>query len=81
MAIAAARRCLAAYPSYAAMRRWLVAALGQLGKTEEATAMLQEFLAVAPAAFDNSVRNRRPWNRPEDHEHMLDGLPKASWQG
>jgi adenylate cyclase len=27
------------------------------------------------------VRNRVPWTRPEDHEHMLDGLRKAGWEG
>jgi len=27
------------------------------------------------------VRKRLPWMRPEDYEHMLDGLHKAGWQG
>jgi hypothetical protein len=27
------------------------------------------------------VRERVPWHRAEDYEHMLDGLRKAVWQG
>jgi adenylate cyclase len=27
------------------------------------------------------VRGRVPWMRPEDYDHMLEGLRKAGWQG
>jgi adenylate cyclase len=27
------------------------------------------------------VRQRVAWHRPEDYEHMLDGLRKAGWNG
>jgi adenylate cyclase len=58
----------------------LAAALGQLGRTEEAREALEKAIAVAPASFDIYVRNRVPWMRPEDHAHMLEGLRKAGWR-
>jgi adenylate cyclase len=38
-------------------------------------------MAIAPAAFDLYVRRPAPWHRPQDYDHMLDGLRKAGWQG
>jgi len=37
-------------------------------------------MAIVPALFKRSVRERVPWMRPEDHVHMLEGLRKASWR-
>ena len=73
-----ARRQLSAHPGYALTYRWLAAALGQLGHTEEARVALA---AVSPREFEVYVRDRVPWMRPEDQEHMIDGLRKAGWQG
>ena len=75
------RRQLSAHPDYAGTRRWLAAALGQLGRTEEARAALEQVIAQSPGDLDVHARNRVRWMRPEDHEHMLDGLRKAGWQG
>jgi adenylate cyclase len=61
--------------------RWLAAALGQLGRTDEARDALSKAIATAPEAFYAFLRNRPPWVRPEDYEHMLDGLRKAGWEG
>ncbi|HTW72415.1 MAG TPA: tetratricopeptide repeat protein [Acetobacteraceae bacterium] len=80
-AVQAARRSLADYPAYPQPRRFLAAGLGQLGRTEEARAALEDFMAAAPAVFDAFIRNRAPYVRREDHEHMLDGLRKAGWRG
>ena len=80
-AVESSQRCLADYPTYAPPRRFLVAALGQLGHREEAAAELQEFLAVAPDVFEAMVRNRPPYMRPDDQAHLLDGFRKAGWQG
>ncbi len=82
----AARQTIARYPT---MRfpnsvrpyRWLAAALGQLGRIEEAREALHTAISTAPKAFDLIVGKRVPWHRPEDYEHMLDGLRKAGWQG
>ena len=34
-----------------------------------------------PKSFDMYVRQRAPWFRPEDYNHMLEGLRKAGWEG
>jgi adenylate cyclase len=57
-----------------------LASLGQLGQTDEAHEALHTAMTTDPKDFDRFVRNRVPWHRPEDYEHMLDGLRKAGWQ-
>ena len=75
------RRTLADNPTDPQALRWFAAALGQLGRTDEASAALSEAFAKAPDAFERWTRQRPPWyRRPEDYEHMLDGLRKAGWQ-
>jgi adenylate cyclase len=78
---AAARHIVARYPHYPPPHRWLAASLGQLGQTDEARDALHAAVAVAPDAFNLFVRTRLPWFSPRDHEHMLDGLRKAGWNG
>ena len=79
-AIAAAKRAIREHPEFPSTYRWLAAALGQVGRVEEAKEALEKAIAVAPAAFETYVRQRVPWHRPEDYTHMLDGLRKAGWQ-
>jgi adenylate cyclase len=79
-ALNAAKEAIRSYPDFPLPYRVLAAALGQLGRTEEAKEVLEKAIAIAPASFD--MYNRRvPWTRPEDHAHMLEGLRKAGWQG
>ncbi len=78
--IEAAKPAIRSYPDYPNYYRWLAAAFGQTGRTEEAKEALDKAIAIAPAAFDMYVR-RVPWMRPEDHAHMLEGLRKAGWEG
>jgi adenylate cyclase len=80
-AVAAANNAIRAFPEWPQSYRFRAAALGQLGRTEEAKVALEKSIAVAPAAFDLYVRGRPPWYRSEDHAHMLDGLRKAGWEG
>src|SRR5262249_29594682 len=80
-AIAAARRAIRSFPEYPTPYRWLAAALGQLGRIEEAKEALERAVALAPAPFELHVRQKVPWQRPEDYAHMLEGLRKAGWQG
>jgi len=80
-AVEAARREIRSYPDWSNTYRWLAAALGQLGRTEEAQEALGKAIAMAPASFEMFVRRRVPWHRPEDHAHMLEGLRKAGWEG
>jgi adenylate cyclase len=77
--IEAARRGIRSNPDFPSTYRWVAAALGQLGRLEEAKLALEKAIAVAPASFDAFVRRRVPWHRPEDYAHMLDGLRKAGW--
>jgi adenylate cyclase len=61
--------------------RSLAAALGQAGRLDEAKQALQTAIAAAPKSFDMYVRQRAPWFRPEDYDHVLEGLRKAGWEG
>jgi adenylate cyclase len=79
-AIAAAKRAIREHPEFPNTYRWLAAALGQVGRIEEAEQALEKAIAVAPAGFEMYVRQRVPWHRPEDYAHMLEGLRKAGWQ-
>ena len=67
------------HPDFPLPNRFLAASLGQLGHLDEARAALRQCIAVSPTSFDFYVRSRPPWFRPEDHEHMLEGLRKAGW--
>jgi adenylate cyclase len=78
--IEAARRGIRSNPDFPSTYRWVAAALGQLGRLEEARLALEKAIVVAPASFDAFVRRRVPWHRPEDCAHMLDGLRKAGWR-
>jgi adenylate cyclase len=52
-------------------------ALAQLGRTTEARATLTKAAVMGPDAFN--PHRRHPFHRPEDHEHLLEGLRKAGW--
>jgi adenylate cyclase len=78
-AVEVAKRTMRSYPDYPHIYRWLAAALGQLGRTDEAREALDKAISTAPGAFDMFVRHRVPWIRPEDQAHMLEGLHKAGW--
>jgi adenylate cyclase len=80
-AVNMAKETIRSYPSHPLAYRWLAAALGQLGRIGEAREALQKGIAISPKSFDMFVRNRVPWMRPEDYEHMLEGLRKAGWEG
>ena len=77
--VEAAKEVLRAYPAHPFVHLWLAAALGQLGRLEEAGDALTK--ARALKTFDLSTRQRPPFFRPEDHEHRLEGLRKAGWEG
>jgi adenylate cyclase len=77
----AANRAIRLYPDFPNTYRWLAAALGQLGRIEEAEDTLKKAIAIAPAAFEMYISGRVPWMRPEDHAHMLEGLRKAGGAG
>jgi len=80
-AVDAAKQGIAEHPSHPWCYRWLTASLGQLGRTEEASAALRSALGISPQSIQFFVRERRPYERSEDHAHMVEGLRKAGWQG
>jgi tetratricopeptide (TPR) repeat protein len=60
--------------------RWLIAALGRLGRTDEARDFIRQAeAAVAPVPFDDYAQRRFPWLREEDRRDMLHGLHMAGW--
>jgi adenylate cyclase len=77
----AAQRTIRIHPEFPLPYRWLTAALGQLGRTDDSRDALRKAIEMSPRSFEFYVRSRPPWQRPEDHEHMLDGLRKAGWPG
>jgi adenylate cyclase len=81
LAADAARRAVARYVTVPHPYRWLAAALGQLGQLDDAREALRKAIEVSPESFEMYVSDRPRWFRPEDHEHMLEGLRKAGWQG
>jgi adenylate cyclase len=78
--VEAAKAALRQKPDLPWGHRYLAAALGQAGRLEEAKQALQKAIAVTPGSFDMYVRQRAPWMRTEDYEHMLEGLRKAGWE-
>ena len=80
-AIETATRAIRSYPELPMPYRWLAAALGQTGRSEEARKALKQAVAIGPASFEMFVHRRVPWHRAEDHAHMLEGLRNAGWQG
>ena len=55
-------------------------AFGQLARKGEALALMAHLpAAVAPLSVEEYLGQRWPWQRQEDHDHMLDGLVKAGW--
>jgi tetratricopeptide (TPR) repeat protein len=79
-AVEVLKETIRSYPHHPWAHYRLAAALGQLGRGGEAQMALQKAIAVAPKYLDVFVRHRPPWWRPEDHEHLLDGLRKAGWR-
>jgi TolB-like protein len=78
---ATARRVIRAWPEFPRPYLAHAAALGQIGSSDEARAALDAAIAASPFHFEYRTRSCPPYIRPEDHEHLLDGLRKAGWRG
>ena len=76
-AVEAAKHTIRFYSDYPYTYRWLVAALGQLGRTAEARGAMMQAAALAPTSFDIP---RAPWMPADEQAHMLEGLSKAGWK-
>jgi TolB-like protein/Flp pilus assembly protein TadD len=60
--------------------RWKAAALGQLGRIDEAKIALEQAIALSSSNFYLYVQACPPWWRTEDHALMVEGLRKAGLQ-
>jgi hypothetical protein len=72
------------FPRSVSPNNTLIAALGQIGRVDDAYAVMADGLALFGDAFRtlmllplDDLRELRP----EDREHLQDGLRKAGWQG
>ena len=79
-AVDAAEQAIRCYPELPMPYRWLAASFGQLRRVVEAREALAKAIAIRPSSFELFVRKRVPWHRPEDYQHMLEGLRKAGWE-
>jgi adenylate cyclase len=75
-----AKRTIARHPNDPRAHLWLAAALGQLGRADEALGALHDAKSISPSSFKRFTTQRAPWIPEHDHAHMLDGLRKAGWQ-
>jgi adenylate cyclase len=75
------RRTIKTFPEFPRPYLFHAAALGQLGRADEAQTALEAATEVSPSHFQYTVGSRPPYYRPEDHEHLLEGLRKAGWRG
>jgi adenylate cyclase len=76
-----ATRLIADCPDHPYAYRWLAAALGQLGRSNKARAVLNKAIETAPDSFRLYVEQRVPLMGQAVYDHMLEGLRKAGWQG
>jgi adenylate cyclase len=76
-----AARVIADRPDHPYAYRWLAAALGQLGRSDEARVVLDKAIATARDVFRMYVEQRVPWMGQAVYDHMLEGLRKAGWRG
>lgn len=75
-----AKQTIRHYPKHPFAYRWLAASLGQLGRGEEAQAVLQTLQTNSPSSFDMYVRRRPPEYCKVEYAPMLEGLRKAGWK-
>jgi adenylate cyclase len=76
-AVGIARQTCQAYPYLRAAYRTLIAALGQTGQASEAQRVHAEAIERFGDDFPSRYTTRPAENRPEDHEHLIDGWRKA----
>ena len=72
------RECTSRAPDMSLGHVWLAANLAQLGQLDEAHAEAAEVLRIDPKyTIDGTQRRLALFKRPEDAEHLFDGLRKA----
>jgi TolB-like protein len=79
-AVSAGLRVLDARP-LAVPHRWLIAALGQLGRVDEARAIMDSAAKIVGMPFDDYARLKAAAVPDRHHAHLLEGLRLAGWAG
>jgi len=79
-AIEAGRRSWSLNRSRSFGLRYVVAGLGQLGRIEEARAVLGELKLIDPDLVSIEASYRRNYQNPASVEHIMDGLRKAGFK-
>jgi TolB-like protein len=79
-AAAAGLRVLDARP-LAVPHRWLIAALGQLGRVAEAQEVMRSAAEIVGMPFDEYASLKAASVSDRYHAHMLEGLRLAGWKG
>lgn len=80
-ALEVAQHTVSLAPEHPVAYRWVAVSLGQLGRIAEAGVAIRKAISIAPASFAFYTRCCPRWMRLGDHEHMLEGLRKAGWNG
>jgi adenylate cyclase len=78
--VSAGLRVLDARP-LAVPHRWLIAALGQLGRVAEAQTIMQSAAQLVCMPFDEYARLKAASVPDRHHTHLLQGLRLAGWAG
>ena len=76
-AFQSAERLIRFRPDKFVAYRYRAAALGQLGRIEQAKQALQESIGLLPGEYSYFVQSRPPWIPPLQHERLVEGLRKA----
>jgi adenylate cyclase len=72
------RECASRAPNFRAGHVFLAATYAQLGEIEQARAEAAEVLRIDPKfTIDGTQARLTPFKRPENAEHLFDGLRKA----
>jgi TolB-like protein len=81
-AVEAGLRVLDAHPAASLAYRWIAAALAQMGRIDEARAVLRRAVAVvAPLPIEDFLRERGAWFTDAFYVHLQEGLCLAGWTG
>ena len=76
-AVIVGRRCTKATPDFVAGYKPLLAALGHLGRQDEAKPYLEKLLSLEPNFTVERFGNRYPFKRGEDRRRYMEGLRLA----
>jgi adenylate cyclase len=77
-AIASLKEAAGRSPRHRPVRQWLAAACAQVGQLESAREEATAVMRIQPGyTIEGMAKHFSPFKRPEDAEHLFDGLRKA----